>query len=112
MFNLDVDIKKGNITEPIEGTFEPAYNLSRLASYNGYLVFTSTKMYWFYNDGIHNVKALKLNPWCVDYSEIASYRKTGLAGYRISLKDGNDINFSNVFRKMRNGITEILQKHV
>lgn len=112
MTQLDINFNKGDITEPIQATFEPAYNLSRLATYNGFLIFTKSKVYWFYNDDIHNVKALRLNPWCFDYSEVAGYRKTGLAGYRISLKDGNDINFSNVFRKMRNGITEALQAHV
>ena len=112
MTQLDLTFTKSSIQEDIQASFEPVYNYTRLASYNGYLMFTATKIYWFYNEDTAPVQMLKLNPWCIDYSEIASYKKTGLAGYRISLKDGNDLNFSNVFRKMRNGITEALQAHV
>ena len=112
MIKLDLDFKKESISEEIVATCEPAYKLTLLATYNGYLVFTTSKIYWIYNNEIHNVKMLKLNPWCIDYSEIASYKKTGLAGFRITLKDGKDLNFSNVFGKMRKKMTEALESHL
>ena len=110
MIQLDINLKKDDITEEIVATCEPAYKLSRLATYNGYLIFTASRIYWIYNSDIHNVKFLKLNPWCIDYSEIASYKKTGLAGFRITLKDGKEIDFSNVFGKMRKKIIDALEQ--
>ena len=50
--------------------------------------------------------------WCIDLSEIASYGRFGLGGYKIDLKDGNVLRFSNVFRKLRNQLTESLDEHL
>ena len=43
---------------------------------------------------------------------MGSYGKYGLGGFKIQLKDGTVLRFTNVFRKMRNGITEALQERM
>ena len=88
---------------------ELLYNTSRLISHQGELSFGPDKLYFFYTNPVERTVN---KPWSVDYNEIASYGKSGLAGYLITLKDGKVLRFSNVFRKMRNAITETLDKLV
>lgn len=102
------NFRKDNITEEIQENLTPVYNVTRLASYNGNLYFTANKIYWIYADYEH----VNLKSWSIDISEIAAYKKTGLAGYRITLKSGEDLNFSNVFGKMRTRMTEAIEKRM
>lgn len=92
-----------------QAKFEPMHNTTRILSHEGELHFTANEIYWFYTN---KAEMTVYKPWSIEISEIASYRRTGLAGYRITLKDGKELNFSNVFRKMRNGITEEIEKRM
>ena len=102
------NLSKSTIPEEIQETFEPVYNVTRLAGYNGNLYFTADKIYWVYADYQH----VNLRGWCISVDEIASYSKRGLAAYRITLKDGKELNFSNVFGKKSKGITDAIEKRI
>ena len=109
---LDQDFSPSQIEGTIIGDFSPAINVSRLASFNGKLIFTTEKVYVMpnYNAGMYDAIGAGLyEPRCFTYAEVGSYKKTGLAGYQITLKDGTVLNFSNVFGKMRKGITAALE---
>ena len=93
--------RKEEIAEAIEATFEPAINKTRFESYNGEVLFTPTKVYLlprFEED------QRKFNPICFEIAEIDSWKKFGLFGFEIKLKDGYVQRFSNVGKKMREGI--------
>ncbi len=97
------------VKEKSQEVFEPAYNIDRLSSYNGQLFFTANEIYWFYND---EIAEQAMNPWSIEISEISTYSKKGLAGYVITLIGGKELRFSNVFRKMRNGITDAIERRL
>ncbi|MBP5504813.1 MAG: hypothetical protein J6X89_01780 [Bacteroidales bacterium] len=110
---LDQDFNPSQVEGTIIGDFSPAVNVSRLVSFNGKLICTNEKVYVMpnYNAGmVDAIGAGFYKPRCFTYAEIDSYNKTGLAGYRITLKDGTVLNFSNVFGKMRKGITAALDE--
>ena len=107
------DFNPSEVEGTIVGVFEPAINVSRLASFNGQLIITESKVYvapMFQAGMVDAIGAGFYEPRCFSVQELAGYRKTGLAGYRITLKDGTEFNFSNVFGKMRKGITEALDQ--
>ena len=110
-------LEKGFNPSEVEGTilgdFEPAINVSRISSFNGRMIITTEKVYLMPNYQAGAVDAfgqLVYKPRCFQLAEIEGYKKTGLAGYRITLKDGTELNFSNVFGKMRKGITAALEE--
>ena len=106
MIDLPSDSRPESIENEIQATFEPLYNFTRLSSTEGKMAFTADKIYYFIgNPAIRQTVA----DWCIDISEIAEFKKQGLAGYQIILADGKRLLFSNVFRKMRNGITEAIE---
>ena len=113
MQDLPKNFTPDQIEEPVIAQFEPAVNMTRLASCNGLIVFSTKKVYVMANFNAGMADALGTvvyQPRCFEYAEIDSYKKTGLAGYRITLKDGTELNFSNVFGKMRKGITAALEE--
>ena len=107
MTEFEIGFSKNQVQGGINECFEVVYNHSRVTGSNGELAFGQNALYFFFTDEM--AKGF-MKPWSVNYSEIASYEKSGLAGYLIHLKDGNVLRFSNVFRKKRNEINEALQK--
>ena len=106
MQELDKSFRKEDIQEPIEATFEPAINKTRIESYNGEMLFTPTKVYLlpkFPED------QARYNPLCLEVSEIVAYKKYGLFGYGFEFADGSKQLFSNVGRKMRDGIAAAIE---
>ena len=99
---------RGDIREEILASVEVVYNYTKLASYNGTLYFTANKIYWLCAE----YERIILSSWCINANEIATYKKKGLAGYTITLKDGKSISLSNIFRKKREALTAALQKLV
>ena len=98
-----------NVADGVEECYEILYNSTRIITHSGELVFSPSGIYFFYtNEAEKRIK----NPWSVTYDEIAKYEKTGLFGYLITLKDGKQLRFSNVFRKLRGHLNEALQKRV
>lgn len=106
MLELEKSFRKENIAEPIEATFEPAVNKTRIESYSAEMVFTPTKVYLLPR---YEMDQEKYNPLCIEISEIVSYKKYGLFGYGFELKDGTKQLFSNVGRKMRDGIAAAIE---
>lgn len=104
----------GNVKKEV---FEILYNKNRVSSWDGHLYITPDKMYFIAaladmaNRSVFDVGGAPKS-WCIDLSEIASYGRHSLAGYQIVLKDGNKLLFSNVFRKLRNQLTESLDQHL
>ena len=107
MTEFEIGFSKDNIAGGIRQSFEVLYNTSRLSSHDGELVAAADGLYFFYTN---NVEKTVKKPWCISYGEIAHWEKSGLAGYLITLKDGNVLRFSNVFRKTRNAISELLEQ--
>lgn len=106
MEELIKNFRKEEIAEPIEATFEPAVNQTRIDSCNGEMLFTPTKIYLlprFEED------RPKFTPMCIEVAEIDSYKKTGLFGFEIVLKNGYKQRFSNVGKKMRTGIIAAIE---
>ena len=111
MEKLPKQFAVSDIQEPIIDQFDPAINLSRFASCNGRLVISKEKVYFLpaFEAGMMDAIGVAFfEGSSFALSEIESYRKTGLAGYRIVLKDGTKFDFSNVFGKMRKGIEAAL----
>lgn len=104
----------GNVKKEV---FEILYNKNRVSSWDGQLYITSDKMYFFVTPtsmagrSVFDVGGAPKS-WCLDLSEIASYGKFGLGGFKIELKDGNTLRFTNVFRKKRNAIVEALEERM
>lgn len=94
---------------------EILYNKTRISSYPGEMVITRDKVYFFLDpidpDDRHSLDLFSKNPksWCIGINEIASHGRYGLAGYKFTLNDGQVIRFTNVFRKKRAEIVEILE---
>ncbi|MBR5724985.1 MAG: hypothetical protein IKX62_06395 [Bacteroidales bacterium] len=98
--------RKEEIAEPIEAKFEPAINKTRIESFNGEMLFTPTKIYFLPR---YEEDQRKFNPVCIEIAEIESYRKTGLFGFEIALKNGYKQRLSNVGKKMREGISAAIE---
>ena len=108
MVELEKDYSPENIDEIAQESFTPLFNLTRINSTPGEMIFSAdNKIYYFFENPA--VKMVKRH-WCIDIAEIASYGKTGLAGFKIVLKDGTTLRFSNVFRKMREGIIAAIEE--
>lgn len=108
MIELPKNFTVDNIEEPIEASFEPTINFTRINSYQGEMYCTATKVYLTPH---YLEESMLFNGKCFGYDEVASYGRKMIAGYEIVLKDGNKILLSNVFGKMRAGITEVLDYH-
>lgn len=110
---LGPDFNPSEIAGTIIGDFDPAINVTRFNSFNGRLIITREKVYVtpYFQAGMHDaIGATFYKPRCFAVDEIAAYSRTGLAGFRITLKDGTVFNFSNVFGKMRKGIIAALEE--
>ena len=96
-------------------SFELLYNKNRVSSWEGHLYITADKAYFIVEqkkgESIADIGGAPKS-WCIDLSEIASYGKFGLGGFKIELKDGNVLRFTNVFRKKRNAIVEALEENM
>lgn len=92
--------------------FEVLYNKTRVSTCEGTMYITPDKIYYLVspNQTASGFDKLGGTPksWCIDLSEVATYGKFGLGGFKIDLKDGNTLRFSNVFRKKRNALVEAL----
>lgn len=107
MEKLPLTFIQSTVDPDIQECFEPAFNFTKINASNGRLAFTEGKLYWLPTDPI----AMLDQGWVITYAEIASYAKTGLAGFAIKLVDGKTLQFSNVGKKMREGIEEALAAH-
>ena len=117
MIELDDNFTLANLANEKKVSFDPLYNKNRASSWNGHMYITPDKIYYLVDPATMEGKTVwdiggAPKSWCIDLSEIASYGKFGLGGFKIELKDGTVLRFSNVFRKMRNGITEALQERM
>ena len=93
-------------------SFELLYNKNRISSWEGHLYITPDKAYFIVEQKVGESYADvggAPKSWGIDLSEIESYGKFGLGGFKITLKDGNVLRFTNVFRKKRNAIVEVLE---
>lgn len=114
MIELDKSFSLADLGNVKKESFEILYNKNRVSSWDGTMYITPDKIYYIVAPASMAGKSIAdiggaPNSWCIDLSEIASYGKFGLGGFKIELKDGNVLRFSNVFRKMRNNITEALE---
>ena len=117
MIELDASFTLADLANVKKVSFDPLYNKNRASSWNGHMYITPDKMYYLVDPATMEGKTVwdiggAPKSWCIDLSEIASYGKYGLGGFKIELKDGTVLRFTNVFRKMRNGITEALQERM
>ena len=108
MIQLDKDFNKSGIGESIDAEFMPTINYTRIQSYQGEMYFTPTKVYLMPH---YEEAAMLFHPQCFTYDEVVSYKRKLLAGYEIVLKDGTKVLLSNVFGKMRAGITQAFDEH-
>lgn len=105
-----------NLANELKTTFKDVqYNKTRVSSYGGDLIFTRDKVYFLVAPPDSNERhpldfGGAPKSWCIDINEIASYRKYGLGGFMFVLTDGKEIRFTNVFRKLRNNITEAIEQ--
>ena len=106
MIDVPRDFDPASIQDETQATFTPLYNFTRLTTASGKMIFTADKIYFLIDN-----PAVPMNVanWCLDINEIDSYGKQGLGGYKIILADGKKLLFSNVFRKMREGITTAIE---
>ena len=104
---LNKGFSKLEIPEAIELKLEPAINATKISSYNGEMLFTAKKIYFL---PMFESDALFYDPFVIDVAEIESYSKKGLAGFVITLKDGQTITLSNVFRKLREKIVTAIEE--
>jgi hypothetical protein len=106
MIELPKNFTPDQIDELIEATFKPTINLNRITSFGGEMICTESKVYLLPQE----YGALFAGK-CFEYSEVLSYKRSLIAGYVIQLKSGQEVRLSNVFGKMRAGITEVLDRH-
>ena len=115
MIELDESFGLEQLANVKKESFELLYNKNRVSSWDGHLYLTPDKAYFIVEqktaESYVDIGGAPKS-WCIDLSEIASYGKFGLGGFKIELKDGNTIRFSNVFRKKRNQITEALEERM
>ena len=107
MEKLPLTFVQSTVDPDIQECFEPAFNFTKINASNGRLAFTEGKLYWLPEAPI----ALMDQGWFITYAEIAACAKTGLAGFRITLVDGTQLNFSNVGKNMREGIEAAIAAH-
>lgn len=116
MIELDRNFTLADLGNVKKESFEILYNKNRVSSWDGTLYITPDKMYFLISPGAKPTSIADIGgapkSWCIDLSEIASYGKFGLGGFKIDLKDGNTLRFSNVFRRKRNDITEALEERL
>ena len=115
MIELDKNFSLADLGNVKKDSFEILYNKNRISSWEGVMYITSDKVYFIVTQNkAESYADIGGAPksWCIDLSEIASYGKSGLGGFKIELKDGNTLRFSNVFRGKRNGITEVLDERL
>lgn len=116
MIELDSNFTLADLGNVKKESFEILYNKNRVSSWDGTLYITPDKMYFLISPGAKPTSIADIGgapkSWCIDLSEIASYGKFGLGGFKIDLKDGNTLRFSNVFRRKRNDITEALEERL
>ena len=106
MQELEKSFRKEDITEAIEVSFEPAVNKTRIESFNADMLITATKVYLLPK---YKEEQDRYNPICIEISEIAGCKKFGLFGFGFEFKDGSKQQFSNVGKKMREGITAAIE---
>lgn len=117
MIELDNSFNVADLANVKKEVFDPMFNKTRASSWNGHMYITPDKMYYIVEPaGLEGKTVWDMGgapkSWCIDLSEIASYGKYGLGGFKIELKDGTTLRFTNVFRKMRKGITEALEERM
>lgn len=116
MIELDSNFTLADLGNVKKESFEILYNKNRVSSWDGTMYITPDKMYFLVSPGAKPTSIADIGgapkSWCIDLSEIASYGKFGLGGFKIDLKDGNTLRFSNVFRRKRNDITEALEERL
>lgn len=117
MIELNENFSLADLGNVRKDSFEIMYNKNRASSWEGTMYITPDKIYYLVAPASMAGKSVfdiggAPKSWCIDLSEIASYGKFGLGGFKIELKDGNVLRFTNVFRKMRNNITEALEERL
>lgn len=116
MIELDSNFTLADLGNVKKESFEIMYNKTRASSWDGTMYITPDKMYFLVSPGARPTSIADIGgapkSWCIDLSEIDSYGKYGLGGFKIELKDGNTLRFTNVFRRMRNNITEALEERL
>jgi hypothetical protein len=117
MIELNENFSLADLGNVKKESFEIMYNKNRASSWDGTMYITPDKIYYLVAPASMAGKTVfdiggAPKSWCIDLSEIASYGKFGLGGFKIELKDGNVLRFTNVFRKMRNGIVEALEERL
>ncbi|MCR4848413.1 MAG: hypothetical protein K5920_06185 [Bacteroidales bacterium] len=117
MIELNENFSLADLGNVRKDSFEIMYNKNRASSWEGTMYITPDKIYYLVAPASMAGKSVfdiggAPKSWCIDLSEIASYGKFGLGGFKIELKDGNVLRFANVFRKMRNRIVEALEERL
>ena len=117
MIELDDNFGLENLANVKKEVFEVLYNKTRVSSWEGHMYITPDNIYYLVAPASMVGKSIvdiggAPKSWCIEISEIASYGKYGLGGFKITLKDGKELRFTNVFRKTRNGITAALEERM
>ncbi len=117
MIELNENFSLADLGNVKKESFEIMYNKNRASSWEGTMYITPDKIFYLVAPASMAGKSVfdiggAPKSWCIDLSEIASYGKFGLGGFKIELKDGNVLRFTNVFRKMRNSIVEALEERL
>lgn len=115
MIELDDNFSLAELGNVRKEAFDVLYNKNRVSSWDSHLYITPDRVYCIVEQKVGTSYADiggAPKSWYIELSEIASYGKFGLGGFKIELKDGNVLRFSNVFRKKRNSITEALNERL
>lgn len=117
MIELDNSFSLADLGNVKKESFEMMYNKNRVSSWDGTMYITPDKIYFLVAPASMAGKSIvdiggAPKSWCIELNEIASYGKYGLGGFKIELKDGNVLRFTNVFRRKRNGIVEALEERL
>ena len=115
MIELNENFSLADLGNVKKESFEVMYNKNRVSSWEGTMYITPDKIYYLVAPASMAGRSIAdiggaPKSWCIDLSEIASYGKYGLGGFKIDLKDGNVLRFTNVFRKKRNAIVAVLEE--
>ncbi|MCR5014592.1 MAG: hypothetical protein K6A28_07445 [Bacteroidales bacterium] len=115
MIELDDNFGLQDLSNVKKVSFEILYNKNRVSSWEGTMYVTADKVYYLVAPSSMAGKSIvdiggAPKSWCIDISEIASYGKYGLGGFKIELKDGEVLRFTNVFRKTRAELTQALDE--
>ena len=117
MIELDSNFTVADLANVKKDSFEILYNKNRASSWDGTMYLTPDRIYFIVAPASMAGRSVfdiggAPKSWCIELSEIASYGRHSLGGYEIVLKDGNKLRFSNVFRKLRNSLTEALDERL